>query len=133
MTSATTLEEANAELTLRLRQQELAAEFANFSLQTDDLQSVLDEACRAASRGMECTFAKVLEHLPGEVAFSCAPALVGARGLSATPSWAAISRARPATPFRPDSPFCPTISPLKRASARRTCWSSMEYIGQSTC
>jgi len=69
MTSATTLEEVNAELTLRLRQQELAAEFANFSLQTDDLQSVLDEACRTASRGMECVFAKVLEHLPGEDCF----------------------------------------------------------------
>ena len=69
MTTVTTLEEANAELTLRLRQQELAAAFATFSLGTDELQPVLDEVCRAASRGMECTLAKVLEFLPDEDCF----------------------------------------------------------------
>ncbi len=69
MTSPTTLEEANSELTLRLRQQELAAEFANFGLGTDDLAAVLDEACRVAAKGMECTLAKVLEYLPVEDRF----------------------------------------------------------------
>ena len=69
MTSPTTLEEANSELTLRLRQQELAAEFANFGLGTDDLGTVLDEACRVAAKGMECTLAKVLEYLPAEGRF----------------------------------------------------------------
>lgn len=69
MRPVTTLEDANAELTLRLRQQELATAFANASLQTEDLQAVLDEACRAASRGMECAYAKVLQFLPQEDCF----------------------------------------------------------------
>ncbi len=69
MTSPATLEEANAELTLRLRQQVLAAEFANFSLGTDDLQPVLDEACRVAAKGMECALAKLLEYRPAEERF----------------------------------------------------------------
>ena len=69
MITLTTIEEANSELTLRLRQQELAAEFANFGLRTDDLQPVLDEACRVASKGMECSLSKVLEYLPGTERF----------------------------------------------------------------
>ena len=69
MTNLTTIEEANSELTLRLRQQELAAEFANFGLRTDELQPVLDEACRVAAKGMECSLAKILEHLPDEDRF----------------------------------------------------------------
>ncbi|WP_428981028.1 ATP-binding protein [Lichenibacterium dinghuense] len=69
MSSPSTIEEANAELTLRLRQQELAAEFANFSLATDDLDPILHEACRTAARGMECSLAKVLEYLPDEHSF----------------------------------------------------------------
>ena len=69
MTSAGTLEEANAQLTLRLRQQELTAAFANFGLRTDALQPVLDEACRIASEGMECRFAKVLQYLPQDECF----------------------------------------------------------------
>ena len=69
MTSPTTLEEAHSELTLRLRQQELAAEFAAFGLRTDELQPVLDEAARVAAKGMECGLAKVLEYLPGEDRF----------------------------------------------------------------
>lgn len=64
-----TIGEVNAELTLRLRQQELAAAFASFSLQTDALQPVLDEACRIAAKGMECVLAKVLEFLPQENCF----------------------------------------------------------------
>ncbi len=69
MTSATTFEAANAELTLRLRQQELTATFANFGLRTDELQPVLDEACRIAADGVECRFAKVLQYLPQEDCF----------------------------------------------------------------
>jgi len=69
VTATITLEDANAELTLRLRQQQLAAEFANFGLQTDELRPVLDEACRVAAKGMECSFAKLLEHLPAEDSF----------------------------------------------------------------
>lgn len=64
-----TLEEMNAELALRLRQQELSAKLANFSLQTDDLQPVLDEACRTASSGLSCHFAKILEYEREESAF----------------------------------------------------------------
>ena len=63
------MEEANAELTLRLRQQGLATEFANFGLKTDDLQPVLDEACTAAAKGMECSFAKVLRYIPDDHCF----------------------------------------------------------------
>ncbi len=66
MSPTATLEQANAELTLRLRQQELATAFANVGLQTEDLQVVLDEACRAACRGMGCRHARVLQHLPAQ-------------------------------------------------------------------
>ncbi len=69
MSSPSTIEEANSELTLRLRQQELAAEFANFSLATDDLDPILHEACRTPARGMKCSLAKVLEYLPDENSF----------------------------------------------------------------
>ena len=67
--TVTTVLEANSELTLRLRQQELAAEFATFSLQHDEVQPVLDEACRVAAKGMECTLSKVLEFLPDDDEF----------------------------------------------------------------
>ena len=70
MASVTTISEANSELTLRLRQQELAAEFAVFSLQVDEMGPILDEACRVAAKGMECTLSKVLEFLPEENAFA---------------------------------------------------------------
>jgi PAS domain S-box-containing protein len=66
MAAVTTVAQANAELTLRLRQQELAAEFAIFSLQVDEIGPVLDEACRIAAKGMECTLSKVLEFIPDE-------------------------------------------------------------------
>ena len=69
MISASPLEEANAELKLRLHQQGIAAEFANFGLKTDELQPVLDEACRVAAIGMECSFAKVLHYLEREDCF----------------------------------------------------------------
>lgn len=57
------------ELSLRIRQQALATEFANFGLQTDELRPVLDEACRIAAQGMACRFAKAMAYLPGENAF----------------------------------------------------------------
>ncbi len=69
MAPATTIADVNAELTVRLRQQELATGFANFGLRTRSLQSILDEACRVAARGMGCALAKVLEHEPGENRF----------------------------------------------------------------
>jgi len=46
---------------LRLRQQELAACFGLFALGQDELQPVLDEACRVAARGLGVHHAK----LPG--------------------------------------------------------------------
>jgi len=57
------------ELNLRLRQQELVAEFARFALQTDSFQGILDRASQVAAEGLEARFAKVLEYLPGDMAF----------------------------------------------------------------
>lgn len=56
-------------LSLRLRQQELVAAFGRFAMQTDSFQSILDEASAVAARGLDARFAKVLEYLPGEMAF----------------------------------------------------------------
>ncbi len=64
MSATTLLEQANAELMLRLRQQALGAALANFSLQSDALLPVLDRACAVAAQGVGCHFAKVLEYLP---------------------------------------------------------------------
>ena len=58
MFTVATITEANAELTLRLRQQELAAEFAVFSLRTDDMQPVLNEVCRIAAKEWSARFPK---------------------------------------------------------------------------
>jgi two-component sensor histidine kinase len=57
------------ELRLRLRQQQLVAEFGCFALETDDLQTILDEASRVAALGLEVTCAKVLQCLADEKAF----------------------------------------------------------------
>lgn len=57
------------ELNLRLRQQELVAEFGRFAMQTDSFQSILDEASAVAAEGLDARFAKVLEYLPGDMAF----------------------------------------------------------------
>jgi two-component sensor histidine kinase len=57
------------ELRLRLRQQELVAGFGRFALRTDSLQEILDEASRTAAEGLDSRFAKVLEYLPGDMAF----------------------------------------------------------------
>ena len=56
-------------LRLRLRQQELVAAYGCFALETDDLQTILDEASRVAADGLKVQFAKVLQHLPEEQAF----------------------------------------------------------------
>ena len=45
---------------LRLRQQELAARFGLFALEQDELQPVLDEACRVAAEGLRVRHAKLL-------------------------------------------------------------------------
>jgi two-component sensor histidine kinase len=45
------------------------AGFGRFALQTDSLQEILDEASRAAAKGLDSQFAKVLEYLPGDMAF----------------------------------------------------------------
>jgi len=45
---------------LRLRQQELAARFGLFAWGQDELQPVLDEACRVAAQGLGVHYAKLL-------------------------------------------------------------------------
>src|SRR4029453_9001800 len=57
------------ELRLRLRQQEIVAEFGCFALKTDDLQAILDKASRVAAVALETEYAKVLQCLPHEKAF----------------------------------------------------------------
>ncbi len=47
---------------LRLHQQELAARFGLFTLGQDELQPVLDEACRVAAEGLGVHHAKLLRH-----------------------------------------------------------------------
>lgn len=64
-----TLELSVPDLNLRLRQQELVAEFGRFALRTDSFQRVLDEASVMAAEGLGARFAKVLEYRPGEMAF----------------------------------------------------------------
>ena len=59
----------NRELNMRLRQQEIVAEFGRSALRGDDFQGLLDHASLAAAEGLESAYAKVLEYLPGEMAF----------------------------------------------------------------
>jgi PAS domain S-box-containing protein len=54
------------DLARRLQQQELIAQFGRFALRQDNLQPILDEACRIAAEGMATRFAKVLEWQPVE-------------------------------------------------------------------
>jgi two-component sensor histidine kinase len=56
-------------LLLRLRQQELVAEFGRFAMRTDDFQSIVDEASRVAARGLDARHAKLLEYVPGDMNF----------------------------------------------------------------
>jgi two-component sensor histidine kinase len=51
---------------LKLRQRELLADLGAFALKTDDLDEVLQEACRLIAVGLNVHFAKVLEYLPRE-------------------------------------------------------------------
>jgi two-component sensor histidine kinase len=57
------------ELSLRLRQQELVADFGRFALRTDNFQDILDQASVVAALGLEAGFAKILEYMPGDMAF----------------------------------------------------------------
>jgi len=69
MLSAASSDLSSPELNLRLRQQELVAEFGRFAMEADSFQAILNQASVVASRGLEAGFAKVLEYLPGEMAF----------------------------------------------------------------
>lgn len=51
------------------RELRLAAQFGTFAGHCDDLQALLDEACRVAAEGLGTTFAKLLVYLPDERAF----------------------------------------------------------------
>ena len=57
-------EGAQAELLLRLAQQELVAAFAGYVLRVESLDEILAEAPRVAAAGMRCERAKVLRHMP---------------------------------------------------------------------
>jgi len=69
MLSAAASDLSSPELNLRLQQQELVAEFGRFAMEADSFQAILNQASVVASRGLEAGFAKVLEYLPGEMAF----------------------------------------------------------------
>ena len=60
---------SSSELSLRLYQQELVAEFGRFALRTDDFQAILNQASAVAAQGLDAGFGKVLEYLPGDMAF----------------------------------------------------------------
>lgn len=51
------------------RELRLAAQFGAFAAGSDDLQALLDEACRVAAEGLGTTLAKLLVYLPDERAF----------------------------------------------------------------
>jgi two-component sensor histidine kinase len=48
------------DLPVRLHQQGLVANFGRFALRTNDMQTILDEATRAAASGLDARFAKML-------------------------------------------------------------------------
>ncbi len=52
------------ELVIRLRQQEMVADFGLFALRSASLDAVLVEACRIATAGLQTKFAKVLRFQP---------------------------------------------------------------------
>ncbi len=60
---------AAQDLSLRLQQQGLVAEFGRFALRNQGLQAILDEASRIAAAGLDARLAKVLQYLPAEQAF----------------------------------------------------------------
>jgi two-component sensor histidine kinase len=57
------------ELGLRLRQQELVAEFGRFAMQMESFEGILDQASIVAADGLDARFAKVLQYQPGEMDF----------------------------------------------------------------
>jgi two-component sensor histidine kinase len=52
------------ELSYRLRQQSLLAEFSRAALQTRDLQGILQRATELCARGLDAPFAKAMEFIP---------------------------------------------------------------------
>jgi two-component sensor histidine kinase len=60
---------ATEELQYRLQQQQLAAEFALFALQTHDVQKLLQEATRICAQGLQSQMCKVMEYLEAEGQF----------------------------------------------------------------
>lgn len=54
------------ELPYRRRQQALLREFGTAALQTRDFRRILQQATELSARGLGCSYAKVLEYLPGE-------------------------------------------------------------------
>jgi GAF domain-containing protein len=45
----------------RLAQQAVLAEFGEFALRTDDLDQILNQACRLVGRGLGTDLAKIME------------------------------------------------------------------------
>ena len=64
MTAPSELDTINAELRLQLQHKALVADFAAFCLRVEQVQPLLDEACRIASVGSDASLSKVLKHLP---------------------------------------------------------------------
>ena len=62
--SANSIELSVTELTLRLRQQELVAQFGLFALDGGPIEHLMHEACRVASEGLGTPLAKVLRFRP---------------------------------------------------------------------
>jgi two-component sensor histidine kinase len=60
---------AAEELQYRLRQQQLASEYAMFALKTHDFQTLLQEATRVCAKGLQSELCKVMEYLPAEHLF----------------------------------------------------------------
>ena len=56
----------NHELTIKLRQQQILADFGVFALKADDLEPLLQEASRLCAEGLQCKFCKIMEYLVGE-------------------------------------------------------------------
>ena len=65
-TAADTLLNRQDELPYRRRQQALLREFGTAALQTRDFRHILQQAAELSARGLECSYAKVLEYLPDE-------------------------------------------------------------------
>ena len=62
--AAQVLNAPQGEFAVRLRQQEMVAGFGTFALKATEPASVLTEACRVASLGLQTKFAKVLRFRP---------------------------------------------------------------------